>query len=412
MRKKDKTVTIMKKKIAILPKLNDANGNMKSRWFIYFSFRDPKDNVMKRFKIYDGFATIYNRKARYEHAIQQIKIYTDRLKQGWNPYTIDRNGAIYEDNLRYAAAARVFNNARQGNKNFNYYSNSFLPEVLMMADKTYKNYVGKYRMLDNWLVKNGFGENDISTITPEIMQKFFLYLINDQKLAGITLKKYEHMISRLFNWCVKKGYLGTSPMVDLPTTKKRNDQAPRPIHEADINKLVQKIKENDRQLWLTVQLEYYCFLRPGQEIRLARIHWFDLARGIINIPGELVKTREDKIVIIPDQFREYLINEWKLNLFPGDYYLIGKNGMPGPEHLGSNTLRNRFNIIRDSMGLSTQYKLYSWKHTGNARAADAGIPAYHRQMQNGHASMNSMEEYLKNKIGFKSIELQGSFPTL
>jgi len=75
-----KKVTIMKKKIAILPKLHDANGNMKSRWFIYFSFRDPKDNVMKRFKIYDGFATIFNRKARYEHAEQQIKIYAERLQ--------------------------------------------------------------------------------------------------------------------------------------------------------------------------------------------------------------------------------------------------------------------------------------------------------------------------------------------
>ena len=86
--------------------------------------------------------------------------------------------------------------------------------------------------------------------------------------------------------------------------------------------------------------------------------------------------------------------------------------MPGPVALGSNNLRNRFNIIRDSLNLPKEYKLYSWKHTGNARAADAGIPAYHRQMQNGHASMRSLEEYLKNKIGFTSDELKNKFPTL
>jgi integrase len=201
-------------------------------------------------------------------------------------------------------------------------------------------------------------------------------------------------------------------MEDLPDTTRENDQAPRPIHESDIDRLVQKIKETDRQLWLTVQLEYYCFLRPGQEIRLARISWFDIARGIITVPKQLVKTRQEKFVIIPVQFREYLMNEWKIHLFPPDYYLIGQNGMPGTKPLGSNNLRNRFNIIRDSLNLPKVYKLYSWKHTGNARAADAGIPAYHRQKQNGHSSMGSFEDYLKNKIGFTSKELENQFPSL
>jgi len=220
------------------------------------------------------------------------------------------------------------------------------------------------------------------------------------------------MLERLFNWCVKQKHLKISPMQDLPDTTRENDQAPRPIHEDDINLLVQKIKETDKQLWLTVQLEYYCFLRPGLEIRLARISWFDLSRGIINIPKQLVKTRQDKVVIIPKQFREHLKNEWKLHLLPKDYYLIGQNGIPGPKPVGNNNLRNRFNVIRDSLNLPREYKLYSWKHTGNARAADAGIPAYHRQKQNGHSSMRSLEAYLKNKIGFQSEELVNKFPSL
>jgi hypothetical protein len=128
------------------------------------------------------------------------------------------------------------------------------------------------------------------------------------------------------------------------------------------------------------------------------------------VPGEVVKTDEPKTVIIPKQFREYLLNEWKLHLYPANYYVVGPNGMPGTRPLGSNNLRNRFNIIRDRLNLPTTYKLYSWKHTGNARAADAGIPAYHRQRQNGHASMRNMEEYLKNKIGWRSEEIANRFP--
>jgi len=402
----------MKNKIAILPKLYDGNGDIRKKWFVYFSYRNPRDNKMTRFRIFEGFGTLFTKKERYAHSQKMIREYTERLNHGWNPFVEDRKGAIYDDNLRYASVLRIFKNARSGNKTFNYYSNLFLPEVKGMADKTYKNYVSKYRTFDAWLMKNGYDGNDIRTITPDTMQQFFLFLINDEKLARITIKKYQHMLERMFNWCIKKKYLKVSPVQNLPKTTRENDKAPRPINEADINKLVAEIKKTDRQLWLTVQLEYYCFLRPGLEIRFARIKWFDLARGVISIPKEMIKSRHDKVVIIPKQFREFLLNEMKFHLFPTDYYLIGQNGMPGLQPLGSNNLRNRFNIIRDKLGLPKEYKLYSWKHTGNARAADAGIPAYHRQKQNGHESMRSLEEYLKNKIGFKSKELENNFPSI
>ena len=405
MRKQSRT------KICILPKLNDANGNLKKQWFIFYSYRNPKNNEMTRFRVYDGFGTLFTKKERYQLAEKLIKEYTEKLESGWNPYTDDKKN-IYEDNLRYATTSRIWKSARTNNQTFNYYSNLFLPEVKGMAPKTYANYVSKYRLFNEWLAQQDLHNNDMSSISPEIMREFFLYLINDLKLARITVMKYRHMLERMFDWCVKLKHIKVSPMQDLPDTTRENDQAPRPVHEADIDILVNKIKNTDPQLWLTVQLEYYCFLRPGQEIRMAKIKWFDLARGIIHVPKEVVKTRQDKMVIIPDNFRDYLMKEVKLHLYPSEYYLIGQNGMPGQNPLGSNNLRNRFNIIRDGLGLPREYKLYSWKHTGNARAADAGIPAYHRQMQNGHASMRSMEEYLKNKIGFRSIEIKQNFPVL
>jgi integrase len=281
-----------------------------------------------------------------------------------------------------------------------------------MAEKTYKNYVSKFRVFDAWLAKNGLAGNDLRTIDQETMSSFILYLINDLKLAKITIAKYKHMIERFFNWAIKNKHIKTSPMINLPETTRENDQAPRPINENDINKLVEKIKETDRQLWLTVQMEYYCLMRPGLEIRFAKVGWFDLARGVINVPKEFIKTRENKTVIIPNQFREHLLNEWKLHLYPTDYYVIGKNGIPGKEFLGSNNLRNRFNIIRDSLHLPKEYKLYSFKHTGNSRLIDTNVPVYHIQRQNGHSSMRSTEQYFKNKIGFSSPELQNSYPSL
>ena len=39
-----------RKKIVILPKLNDAGGDLSKKWFIYYSVRDPRTDKMKRFR--------------------------------------------------------------------------------------------------------------------------------------------------------------------------------------------------------------------------------------------------------------------------------------------------------------------------------------------------------------------------
>lgn len=401
------------KKLCILPKLFDYNGDIRKQWYVFYSYRDSLSGKMKRFKIYKGFTDCRNKKDKIKHGKDLVEKYTHLLKTGWDPFKEESEKVIYTDNLQYATLARAYSDKRQSNKTFSYYSNLFLPEMEGSARKTYQNYVSKYRAFNNWLESKGMAGNDITTITQPIVADFFRYLIEDPKmrLARITLKKYEHMLDRVFTWMVKNKHIRQSPVFDLPDTRRKNDQAPRPIHEDDIYQLVNEIKK-DRQLYLTIQLEYYCFLRPGLEIRLARVGWFDLGASRIYIPAEVVKTDQDKVVIIPDDFRKYLLDEWKLRQFPLDYYLIGQNGMPGPVPIGQNNLRNRFNVIRDRLGLPFEYKLYSFKHTGNSRAEDAGIPMAARQRQNGHRSMRSTEEYLKKKIGFSSPEIQRNFPKL
>jgi len=402
-----------REKLCILPKLFDYNGDTRKQWFVFFSFRNPADGKMKRFRIYDGFTDCRTKKSKLEHGEKMVNFYSQKLQSGWDPFNEESERVIYTDNLQYATLARAYADKRQSNKTFSYYANLFLPEIQGSALKTYQNYVSKFRSFNLFLENKGIGGNDITTITQPIVADFFRYLIEDprMRLARITVKKYEHMLSRLFDWLVKNKHIRRSPVFDLPDTRRKNDQAPRPIHEEDIDRLVNEIKK-DKQLYLTIQLEYYCFLRPGLEIRLARVGWFDLAASRIYIPADVVKTEQKKVVIIPNQFRNYLVKEWRLSNYPTDFYLIGQNGIPGPVPVGSNNLRNRFNVIRDRLGLPLQYKLYSWKHTGNSRAEDAGIPMAARQRQNGHSSLRSTEEYLKNKIGFRSPEIENKFPSL
>ena len=42
-----------------LPKIYNANGDLKKRWYIYYSFRDPKSDKLKRQKNVYGIANTF-----------------------------------------------------------------------------------------------------------------------------------------------------------------------------------------------------------------------------------------------------------------------------------------------------------------------------------------------------------------
>jgi integrase len=133
---------------------------------------------------------------------------------------------------------------------------------------------------------------------------------------------------------------------------------------------------------------------------------------MINIPREISKTRKLKTPLIPDELLIIIREQFKLHLEPKDYYIIGKYGKPGTEHLGKNTMRLRFNKIRKQLDMPLDYMLYSWKHTGNVRLEEANIPTFDRMMQNGHTSIRTTEIYTRNKVGFRSEAIRKTFPKL
>ena len=117
-----------RKKICILPQLNDSRGDVLKQWFVYFSFRNPKSDKMQRFKIYDGFTDCRTKKAKYAHAEQLIAFYKEKFKKGWTPFSND-DEVIYDDHLEYQAIAKIIGKSRKSNKTFGYYASLFMEEL-------------------------------------------------------------------------------------------------------------------------------------------------------------------------------------------------------------------------------------------------------------------------------------------
>lgn len=400
-----------RKKLIRLPHLNDAGGDISKQWYVEYAIRNPKNDKMERFRVYEGLSDIVFAK-RLIVAEQIINEYSEKLKNGWSPLVND-NRYVYQDQLVYTEIAKVYGHQRSANGTVRFYASEWLKVIADKVDPdgTLPTYKGKLRLFCTWLESKGYGENDVTTVSNEIVTRFFDYIIDDLKYSGNTVRKYRHILQNLFDSLIEQGKIKENPVRKIRQCNRVNDQAPRPIMDMDLADFREAIKKDDPQLWLALCFEYYCFLRPGKEVRLMKIGNIDFARGTIYTERTRCKTKTEKTATIPFVFLKELREDWKLHTYPRNHFVLAKGGIPGTEPLYKNDLRYRFNKFRTKLNMPQEYKLYSMKHTGNSRADDSrDISLRDMQYQNGHSSMVTTEKYTRHKFGTINRAIQEHFP--
>lgn len=400
-----------RKKMVILPQLNDCGGDLKKKWFVFYSVLDPRTDKMQRFKTYEGLhshKTIIKRIESAEILIQEL---TEKLKQGWTPF-VDDSTIIYEDQLQYRTIAELYGKQRAANTTFRMYASEYIENLKRknVEEKTIQTYVSKLRIFSEW-VQAKHGEIDITAYDNRIVLGFFNFLVDVKMLATGTINDYRQIISAVFDYILHQHKVSENPVYNIPSGHVK-DFAPRPVAEWDIEAFRDLISQCDPQLWMAIEFETYCFLRPGKELRLMQIKDIDFARGLINVDRFRAKTNRERHATIPTHFLMKLRNEYKLLQYPREFYVFGKDYQPGTEFLGKNNLKNRFNKFRKELNMPETYKLYSWKHTGNSLALDNNISMVTLRDQNGHSSVQITEIYTKNKLGKVNREIQEKFPNL
>jgi hypothetical protein len=114
---------------------------------------------------------------------------------------------------------------------------------------------------------------------------------------------------------------------------------------------------------------------------------------------------------MPEPLHKYLL-EIITGQYPEDYFIISKKKQPDRDPVGKNYMWNHFEKIRKLINLPRDYKLYSFKHTGNVMAVKSGIGLKDLQMQNGHHSLDQLNEYLRQMIGTESESLRYRGPII
>jgi len=395
--------TLMKTKIATVPRMVETSTD----WYVYFSVKHPLTGKMVPQKIYRGFKDCQTRREKLAWGEKLVREYTEKLKRGWNPVDND-DKVIYTDSLEYSEIARRFETQRKTVRNCRYYMSLFLAaRENELRLKTFQTYQSKLRIFANWLDNKGYGNYDVSALDEKIVRQFFDFL-NEQDRDKLTVLKYKQMLSTFWKHLLKLQKVVVNPVLNIVPPPKRKDEAARPINAIDLKLLLAAIEKNDPQLYLVCMFEYYSALRPGQEIRFLRVNDLDIYNNVITVTDANSKTVR-RTVDMPRQLSA-LIVEYRINSYDREFYVFGKFGKPGPVAVGSNTFRNRFNAIRDKLGLPKTYKLYSLKHTGMGRLLEAGLTLEEIRDHAGHRSIESTEHYIKKHFGNRNRRIIDSFP--
>ncbi|MDR2425449.1 MAG: site-specific integrase, partial [Prevotellaceae bacterium] len=376
---------------------------MKKKWYIQVSQRDPRNGEMmqRRFETFEGtnINSLSQPDARRELAKKIIDSLNRKLAAGWSIFAAT-DDCVYDDQLQYSATSRFYKEKILSNNNYAFWVSQFIATELSAKDAapdTMRTYKSRYRVFGNWLKAQNLDAFDCSALDREIILNFFAHMRNDKHLVCHTYNSYKQLLFSLFNYILKKGGIHENPVKDIPENKRHVDNGAERIERFDLEKLIKSIDAQDPQTALACRFQYYCGLRPGYEVRLLKIADLDLREGVskVTVKQENAKTNKLRTVAIPDVFCEYLVRVWHLDVYDKDLYVFGKHGMPGTVAIGKNAMRNKFNKVRNSLGLPTHYKFYSMKHTGAVTLAEQGESIINIRDHLGHTSVSTTEIYLK-----------------
>jgi len=386
-----------KRSIIIFPSLNDRGGDLSRKWYVEWKWQMPGETDKRIERAYKGLAEGTDSERR-KIAKSIIREKTEWFKSG--AYLQGNETKVYADELLYRNEAKMYGQARSQVVTTRTNLSEYLTVMKEKVNaKSYESYVSKLRIFNAWLKSKKLDELYINNLTRQHIIDFAVYLSSEQKLSRLTIKKYIQIIHNFFNFELDRNTITLNPAERIPAMGKIVDCAAVPFHTDDRTKLKEAISHKDPQLWLACQVQFYCAIRPGTEIRLMKLKWIDFEHAKFRIPNEEAKNNKTELVNIPS----FLIDEMKtmgINTFTdNELYLFGKHGRPGDEPLGKNTLRNRFNRYREALGINKDHKFYSWKHSGAISLIQNGAQPYDLKNHLRHASFSTTEEYLKKQSG-------------
>jgi len=397
------------KRIFSKPKIYSANGNLKKRWYVYFSFRDTKSGKLLRQTPFYGDANTYKIKEdRMSVLVTYRKVLLRLLEQGYSPYS--DNSELHQSlRTKNKVVAKVDLNDRAfkipkpiQEKEVMTLREAFdfgikLKEKLV-GPTTKRDYESKITNILKWLSIHHPELKFISELNKKILTEF----LNDvlSRNTARTRNNYRTDLSSIIQVLVDNEIIVQNFVSKIPRLKsipERNKTYSQNIQE----EIFEYLEVHDPILLLYVKFISYNFLRPKEVCRL-KVKDIDLKSKTIQFKA---KNSPLKTKIIPELLWTDLPDLAKMNkedvLFTPDQ--IGGEWDTLVVNRASYFSKRFKKVVKDHFGLGIDYGLYSFRHTYITkvyRALSKDLSPFEAKSKlmliTGHSSMTALEKYLRD----------------
>ena len=416
----DSAYDLNTKKNFSTPKIYDANGDLSKRWYVYFSYRNPKTGKLKRITPFYGDANKYKTKEdRLQVLTQYRKTLLKFLQQGYSPFKdnsqlhsslnnktekpvitlnpVKTEIKAVEDVIETTPIIeeKVEEPKMDIQKAFDFALN-YKKQIVSVT--TYRSYKNRIDVFLKWLNKTHPTIKNIDQLTKKITFEFLNSVL--ENTSARNRNNYRTELSSVIqvledNELIKSNFVKKIPT--LKTTPNRNKTYTQETQEA----IFKHLEENDKVLLLFIKFISYNLLRPIEVCRL-KIKDINIANKTIQFKA---KNSPLKTKIIPELLWNDLPDLTQFNpddlLFAGD--IIG-----GTWDARLNNRRDFYSKrfkknVKQKFDLGIDYGLYSFRHTYITKLYRALVKesspfeAKSKLMLiTGHLSMSALEKYLRD----------------
>jgi integrase len=405
--------TRMIKKEVILPKVNRGNGTSKSKWFLYYSIKNPATGQMVRFRIYDGFNELKTVEAKEKHSEQLLKKWHIKLLKGFNPF-FEQDKIEYACRIKYDLDAVKTGRMVEAKKDINYYISVYLDyirEDKKLRPSTFTTYKSKLRIFSQWLNLKGMDNCQIRFYNLNTIKLFNTYLKDKRALSGKSMNQYNVTIHGFFEYLIKekKGVCVINPVEGMQSYPE-NSAHHRAYSEGYIDKIKERLSGSDPWLWLMIKVLFSTLLRP-KELRFVQFKYIDWVDGILYLPGFISKNGRDRTITIPSHLLKDL-RAAGYDKIDSEFYFFGGKKKPAVKPASKNHLYNCMKSILMELNVPKGFTLYSWKHTGVQQLAKKEVPYMFIKAQLGHASYDQMIPYIEELLTQGNDRIRYDSPSL
>ncbi|XMO86731.1 site-specific integrase [Algibacter sp. AS12] len=406
------------------PKIYNAKGDLSKRWYVYFSFRNPKTGKLERMKNIYGKANIYKTK---EDRLTVLTTYRKRLiillKKGYNPF--EDNTVLYESTLRQNSAQKsevkkpvlkveeqikpiiqepvlekTPTEEKESDKMSVKDSFSFSLKIKskIVAARSLKDYEGKANKLTKWLEVELPAVKTIDQVNKKVINTFLNSIL--ASASSRTYNNYRTDLSSLMQTMEDNEIISTNPVKKIKALKTSPERNKTYSLEKQ-TEIFNYLKTEDPILLLYIQFISYNLLRP---IEVCRLKIKD-----INLNEKLIQFKAKNSPLKTKRIPDILLKELPdLSQLDGDLYLFTPDKIGGEWNTVENNRRDYFSkrykkVVKEHFKLDKNYGLYSFRHTFitklyRALVIDSSPHAAKSQLMiiTGHSTMDALEKYLRD----------------